>query len=137
MAARRRGHVVWNSDLRSESGVLSATTGGAFSDLSVMWGSYTESADGCASPEEQVASAHAICFAMALSAGLGGHRTPPEKMEGIATVTFDEVDGEWKVVSSELTVRGKVPSLDEAGLRETAEGIRDGCPISQALKDNV
>ena len=54
-----------------------------------MWSSHTESADGCASPEEQVASVHAICFAMALSADLGGRETPPEKMEDIATMTFD------------------------------------------------
>ena len=137
MAARRTADVVWDGDLMSGSGVVSAITSGAFADLPVTWGSRTASADGRTSPEELEASAHASCFAMALSAGLGGRGTPPERMEVSATVTFDEVDGGWKVVSSESTVRGKVPGLDEAGFREAAEGAKDGCPISQALKGNV
>ena len=137
MAARRTANVVWNGDLMSGSGVVSAATSGAFTDLPVSWASRTESPDGRTSPEELVASAHASCFAMALSAGLGGGGTPPEKLEVSVAVTFDEVDGGWKVVSSELTVRGRVPGLDEAGFRKAAEAAKDGCPISQALKGNV
>jgi osmotically inducible protein OsmC len=119
------------------SGVVSASTSGAFGGLPVSWASRTESSDGRTSPEELVASAHASCFAMALSAGLGGSGTPPERLEVSATVTFDQVEGGWKVVSSALTVTGRVPGLDEAGFREAAEGAKDGCPISGALKGNV
>ena len=54
-----------------------------------------------------------------------------------AEVTFDQVDSGWKVVSSALTVRGKVPGLDDDGFKQAAEGAKDGCPISQALKGNV
>jgi osmotically inducible protein OsmC len=74
---------------------------------------------------------------MALSFGLGNAGTPPERLEVSATVTFDQVDGGWKVVSSALTVRGRVPGLDDAGFKQAAEGAKDGCPISQALKGNV
>ena len=137
MAARRQATVVWDGDLMSGSGVVSASTSGAFGGLPVSWASRTESSDGRTSPEELVASAHASCFAMALSAGLGGSGTPPERLEVSATVTFDQVEGGWKVVSSALTVTGRVPGLDEAGFREAAEGAKDGCPISGALKGNV
>ena len=137
MAARRQANVTWEGDLMSGSGVVSAATSGAFSDLPVTWGSRTESADGRTSPEELVASAHASCFAMALSHGLAEGGNPPEKLQVSATVTFDQVEGGFKVVSSELTVRGKVPGLDQAGFREAAEGAKDGCPISGALKGNV
>jgi osmotically inducible protein OsmC len=30
-----------------------------------------------------------------------------------------------------------VPGLDQAGFQKAAEGAKDGCPISQALKNNV
>jgi osmotically inducible protein OsmC len=74
---------------------------------------------------------------MALSAGLGGSGTPPERLEVSARVTFEAVDGGFKVASSALTVRGKVPGLDAAGFAKAAADARDGCPVSQALKGNV
>jgi osmotically inducible protein OsmC len=54
-----------------------------------------------------------------------------------STVTFDRVEGGWRVVSSALAVRGWVPGLDAAGFRKAAEAAKDGCPVSQALKGNV
>ena len=39
--------------------------------------------------------------------------------------------------SSALEVTGEVPGLDQAGFQKAAEGAKDGCPISQALKNNV
>ena len=43
----------------------------------------------------------------------------------------------FKVVSSVLEVRGRVPNIDEAAFVKAAEAAKDGCPISQALKGNV
>ena len=137
MAAIRQADVTWEGDLAKGKGMVSAVTSKAFTGLPVSWGSRTESADGRTSPEELVAAAHASCFSMALSARLGRAGTPPEKLEVNATVTFDQVEGGWKVVSSALKVRGTVPGLDAAGFQEAAEGAKDGCPISQALKGNV
>ena len=137
MAAIRQAEVTWDGDLASGKGVVSARTSQAFTGLPVTWASRTESADGRTSPEELVAAAHASCFAMALSFGLGGAGTPPQKLEVSATVTFDKVDAGWRVVSSALKVRGQVPGIDESAFRQAAEAARDGCPISQALKGNV
>ena len=33
----------------------------------------------------------------------------------------------------ELTTRGSVPGLDDAGFKEAAEGAKAGCPVSRAL----
>jgi osmotically inducible protein OsmC len=137
MAAVRRAEVVWEGSLARGSGKVSGLSSQAFSDLPVSWASRTERANGQTSPEELLASAHASCFAMALSFGLGNAGNPPERLTVSATVTFDQVDGGWKVVSSALTVKGKVPGLDDAGFKEAAAGAKDGCPISQALKGNV
>ena len=137
MAAIRTANAVWQGDLMSGGGVVSAATSGAFSELPVTWASRTESADGRTSPEELIAAAHASCFAMAFSGGLVRAGTPPERLEVSATVTFDQVEGGWRVISSALRVRGRVPGIDDAAFRQAADAAKDGCPISQALKGNV
>ena len=116
---------------------MTASTSQAYTELPVTWASRTESPDGRTSPEELVASAHAACFAMAVSHGLGQAGTPPEKLEVSATVTFGQVKGGWKVASSALNVRGRVPGIDSAGFQKAADAAKGGCPISEALKGNV
>ncbi len=137
MAAVRQADVTWKGDLASGSGVVSASTSRAFNQLPVSWAARTEAADGCTSPEELIASAHASCFAMALSGGLGRAGARPERLEVSARVTFDNVGGGWKVVSSELRVRGWVPGMDASTFQQQAEAAKEGCPVSQALKGNV
>lgn len=137
MAAVRKADVTWEGSLARGSGKVTASSSHAFSDLPVTWASRTEAPDGRTSPEELLAAAHASCFSMALSAALGRAHTPPERLRVTATVTFDQVEGGWKVTSSVLNVHGKVPGLDAAGFQQAAEGAKDGCPISQALKGNV
>lgn len=137
MAATRTAHAVWNGDLQSGSGVVSAVTSKAFDGLSVSWKARTEEPGGSTSPEELVAAAHASCFSMALAAGLGRGGTPPSRLEVDATVTFDQVDQGWKVSSSALRVVGTVPGLDAEGFRAAAEAAKDGCPISQMITGNV
>ena len=137
MAAVRTANATWTGDLMSGSGVVSASTSGAFTDLGVSWAARTEESNGKTSPEELVAAAHASCFCMALSAGLGRAGTPPSKLEVSATVTFEQVEGGFKVASSALAVKGTVPGIDAAAFTAAAEGAKDGCPISGALKGNV
>ena len=137
MAAIRRADASWHGDLLSGNGTVSASTSRAFTGLPVTWASRTEAADGRTSPEELVAAAHAACYSMAFSAGLGRAGTPPTRLEVSATVTFDKVEAGWRVASSALTVRGVVPGITAERFRELAEAAKDGCPISQALKGNV
>jgi len=136
-AAIRRANVVWDGDLMSGKGRVTAASSQAFKELPVTWASRTEQPDGKTSPEELVAAAHASCFSMALSAGLAKARTPPERLEVTAVVTFDKVDAGWRVVSSALEVKGKVPGLDAAGFEKAASEAKEGCPISQMVKGNV
>ena len=137
MAATRQARAVWNGDLAKGSGEVSAISSGRFSALGISWGARTESPQGKTSPEELLAAAHASCFAMALSAGLARAGTPPKKLDVTSTVTFDKVGEDWTVVSSDLEVKGEVPGIDAAAFAKAAEGAKDGCPISRALKNNV
>lgn len=137
MGAVRQASVVWEGDLLGGGGTITGTTSGRIRDIGVSWAARTEAPDGKTSPEELLAAAHASCFAMALSAGLGRAGTPPQRLEVSAAVTFDKVGEGWKVVSSRLTVKGKVPGATAEAFRQAAEAAKDGCPISQALKGNV
>ena len=137
MTAVRRAKAAWEGDLVSGKGTVSAVSSGAFKDLPVSWGARTESPGGKTSPEELIAAAHAACFEMALSGALARGGTPPERLAVTAEVTFDKLDAGWRVVSSALTVVGRVQGLDAAGFRAAAEATRDGCPVSVALKGNV
>jgi osmotically inducible protein OsmC len=137
MAAIRRAEATWSGALATGSGAVSAISSGAFSELPVTWAARTETSDGKTSPEELVAAAHSACFAMALSGSLARAGTPPEQLDVSAEVTFDKLEAGWRVVSSALTVRGRVPGISADDFTAAAEAARDGCPISQALIGNV
>jgi osmotically inducible protein OsmC len=134
MAADRRAEVVWEGSLMEGSGTITNVGSGALGELPVTWTARTESSDGKTSPEELIAAAHASCFSMALSGALAKAGTPPERLETSATVTFVPGTG---VTKSALTVTGRVPGLDAAAFQEAAEGAKEGCPVSGALKGNV
>jgi osmotically inducible protein OsmC len=137
MAAVRRATVKWVGNLASGSGELNADTSRAFSALPVTWASRFEQADGRTSPEELLAAAHATCFSMALSSDLTKAGSPPQQLDVTAEITLDRVDGKATVMSSKLTVRGRVPRIDEAAFKAAAEQAKAGCPISRALQGNV
>ena len=137
MPAIRTATVTWQGDLASGSGTVSSGSSETFRDLPVSWSSRTEQPEGRTSPEELLAAAHASCFAMAFSGNLGRNGTPPEHLHVEAEVTFDKLDAGWTVVSSALTVIGRVPGSTEEDFQAAAEAAKDGCPISRALTGNV
>jgi lipoyl-dependent peroxiredoxin len=137
MAAVRRAEAFWSGDLTSGAGAVSAVSSGVFHDLPVTWAARTEAPEGKTSPEELVAAAHSACYSMAFSAQLGRNGTPPTRLDVSSEVTFAQVEGGWKVESSQLTVRGEVPGISEEDFLRLAEAAKDGCPISGALKGNV
>ena len=134
MAAERHAEAVWEGSLMEGSGTITSTGSGALPELPVTWAARTESSDGRTSPEELLAAAHAACLCMALSHALAEAGNAPERLDASATVTFVPGTG---ITKSALTVRGRVPGIDENAFREAAEGAKDGCPVSGALKGNV
>lgn len=137
MAAVRTATVTWQGDLTDGRGSVSAGSSDTFLDLPVSWASRTEAPEGRTSPEELLAAAHASCFAMAFSAGLAKAGTPPEHLHISAQVTFDKRDAGWTVISSALTVIGRVPGSTHEAFAAAADAAKDGCPISRALAGNV
>ena len=134
--AERTANTVWEGDLAHGNGTLSLKSG-ATDDLNVTWASRTERSDGKTSPEELVASAHASCFSMALSHELSEAGNKPDRLEVSSTVTLDLVDGAPTVTGSKLTVRGKVPGIDQEAFEQAAQGAGKNCPISRALSVDI
>ena len=133
MAAIRRAEATWSGALTSGSGEVSAISSGAFSALPVTWASRTETSDGRTSPEELVAAAHAGCFSMALSAGLGKAGITPTRISTEAKVNFEKVGDGFSITRIDLVTEGEVPGIDEATFLKHAEDAKKGCPISRAL----
>jgi osmotically inducible protein OsmC len=135
--AERQATAVWNGGLMDGSGSFDVGSG-ALPNQPVTWASRTEDPAGRTSPEELIAAAHASCYAMAFSFTLQNAGHTPERLTVTSQVGFGpNPSGGMKVTHSNLTVRGKVPGLDQAQFAELARQGEQGCPVSNALRNNV
>ena len=125
---------MWEGGLKTGKGSYTADSG-SFKGSFAFPNRFEEA--GGTSPEELLAAAHAACLSMALSAGLEKAGTTATRIEVRAACTIEAVGGGPKVSRMALTVRGKVPGIDQKTFVEAAEAAKNGCPISGALKGNV
>ena len=130
--AERNATTGWDGDLAHGHGTVTGASGG-LGDLPVTWASRTERSEGKTSPEELIAAAHASCFSMALAHGLTEAGNAPEHLDVSAKVTLDQRDGAPTVTSSELTVSGRVPGIDQSAFEQAAADAGKNCPVSRAL----
>lgn len=128
--------VAWEGGLMDGKGDARAGSG-AFT-LPVTFPSRIGESGGRTSPEELVAAAHAACYAMAFNATLGKAGGKAARTGVRATITADKGDAGIKVTSSklELTVSG-LEGIDAGQLQDIARQAEGGCPISNALRNNV
>jgi osmotically inducible protein OsmC len=130
-------HAVWDGDLIHGKGTFTLGSG-VTGELPVTWQARTERTPGSTSPEELLAAAHAACYAMAFSSTLAKKGTPPTRLEITATCAFTPIaTGGYRIASMELDVRGQVPGIDQAGFEAAAKEGEQGCPVSNALRNNV
>ncbi len=128
--AERTAQTIWEGRLADGTGTIQPASG-AVAGLPVTWASRTTEPGGKTSPEELAAAAHSSCFAMALALRLGEHDATADQLTVTATVTLDEVDGKPTIVSSDLTVRGRVPGMDARGFQEAVDEAAALCPVSR------
>ena len=130
--AERNAQCTWNGDLAHGKGLVSGASG-ALTELPVTWASRTGRSAGQTSPEELIAAAHASCFSMALANELSQQGNAPDQLEVTARVTLDERDGAPTVTTSEITVDGRVPGIDQEAFTKAATNAGKQCPVSRAL----
>lgn len=124
----------WNGVLRSGNGHFAAGSGAFEGDYTFL--TRFEGAAGT-NPEELIAAAHAACLSMALSVGLEKAGTPATSITTIASCTLEMVDGAAQITKMRLEVRGRVDGIDNDAFVQAAEGAKENCPVSKALKGNL
>src|SRR5438552_4637499 len=127
----RKAKAVWRGTGRDGSGVLS-TDSGVLDATPYSFKTRFESEKGT-NPEELIAAAHAGCFTMALAFGLQAAGLNPTELSTEAAVTLDPDGQGFKISKSALTLRGKVPNLDDAGFARIAGDAEKNCPVSKVL----
>ena len=83
-------------------------------------------------PEELLGAAHAGCFSMALSLGLGKAGFAPQRINTTATVHLDTEN--LRISAIDLDTNARIPGITEQAFLEQAELARNNCIVSQALK---
>ena len=135
MATEKTAKATWEGTLAEGSGRFSLGSG-AVTDQGVTWADRAEGGGGT-SPEELIAAAHASCILMALAGGLVRAGAQPRKLESEARATFDKVGEGFAFTTMAISIRAEVDGIDDAGFQQAAEGAKENCPVSQALKGNV
>lgn len=126
----RSAEAVWKGTLQEGAGTMKMASGAYEGQYS--FSSRFEEGQGT-NPEELIAAAHAGCFSMALSAGLGNAGYSPQRVQTTAEVHLTQGDGGFKISRIHLKTEAEVPDVDEATFQEQAQGAKDGCPVSTAL----
>jgi lipoyl-dependent peroxiredoxin len=130
----READVTWEGTVSRGSGVVSASSSGAF-ELPVTLASRIADPEGKSSPEELLAAAHATCFVTSLGSELARAGTPPERLDVHCTITMDEVEGKGhQIVASVISAAAVAPGADKASLAAAAEAADAGCPFSALIR---
>jgi lipoyl-dependent peroxiredoxin len=132
---KRTASAVWQGDLKKGHGAIS-TQSGVLNNTQYSFSTRFENGIGT-NPEELIAAGHAGCFTMAVSAFLGGAGFTPEALSTEATLTLEQVDGNWTITAVHLDLTGRVPGIDAVKFEELADQAKAGCPVSRVLKANI
>ena len=127
----RKAKAVWSGTGRAGSGQLSSDSG-VLAETPYSFRTRFENENGT-NPEELIAAAHAGCFTMALAFGLQGEGFTPTELSTEAAVTLEQEGQGFRISRSALTLRAKVPNLDEAAFLRLAGEAEKNCPVSRVL----
>lgn len=135
---KRKASAVWRGAGKDGKGTIS-TGSGALKDqaYSTLTRFEDESGRAGTNPDELLAAAHASCFSMALAYQLSGAGHVPQELSTEAVLEMQRGDAGWNILSSHLTVKGKVPGVSKEQFAELANKAKEGCPVSRALSVDI
>ena len=131
----RKAKAVWQGTGREGNGHL-FTDSGVLAETPYSFKTRFENEKGT-NPEELLAAAHAGCFTMALAFRLQRAGYTPTELNTEAAVTLEPEGQGFRITRSALTLRAKVPSLDETKFVELAKDAEETCPVSKVLKTEI
>ena len=131
----RKAKAVWHGTGRAGSGTLSSDSG-VLADTPYSFKTRFETEKGT-NPEELIAAAHAGCFTMALAFQMQAAGLTPTELATEAALTLEQDGQGFKISKSALTLRAKVPNLDQAAFAKMAGEAEKNCPVSKVLKAEI
>jgi osmotically inducible protein OsmC len=127
----RNAKAIWRGSGRAGDGNLS-TDSEVLDNTPYSFKTRFENEKGT-NPEELIAAAHAGCFTMALAFQLQGAGFTPTELVTDAAVSLDPEGQGFRISRSALTLRAKVPNLDQATFDRLAGDAEKNCPVSKVL----
>ena len=123
----------WTGNLMKGSGKVSLDSSNV-GEFDVSFPTRSGNPDGQTSPEELIAAAHSACLAMNLSGVLAGEDLEAEYIDVSSEVTLGpDPAGGFAITDVALTLRAKLPGVDEARFAELAATAERTCPVTKAL----
>jgi len=129
------GTAKWQGGLKDGKGAIS-TKSGALSEYPYGFASRFEGKPGT-NPEELIGAAHSGCFTMALSLILEQAGFKADEMNTKAEITLTKQGDGFAITKSQLTLRAKIPGIDDAKFKELAGMAEKGCPVSKVLNCEI
>jgi osmotically inducible protein OsmC len=128
--AVRNAEATWQGSLKEGKGTMKLGSG-AFEGRFSFSSRFEEGAG--TNPEELIGAAHAGCFSMALSSGLGKEGFTPVRISTKAQVTLDKVEGKSRITKIHLETIAEVPGISLERFLKIADATKSDCPVSAAL----
>ena len=131
----KKGSAVWKGSLKEGGGTISSESGVL---KNAPYGFKARFEDGPGTnPEELIGAAHAACFSMALSLGLGNAGFTAESIQTEAAVRLEKVGDGFAITHSDLVCVAKIPNIDDKTFQQIAEQTKSGCPVSKVLNAKI
>jgi osmotically inducible protein OsmC len=128
---KREASATWTGDLKQGKGSFK-TQSGALKDIPFSFVTRFEDQPGT-NPEELIAAALASCYSMALSAALSSRGQEVIQIITQASVSFEQVQGQWTINGVHLDVNASLPNMDPREFQVIARETKENCPVSRAL----
>jgi lipoyl-dependent peroxiredoxin len=132
---KRTASAQWTGDLTTGGGTLS-TASGILSSTPYSFKSRFEQGSGT-NPEEHLAAAHAGCFTMALSNGLGQAGIKPQSLETTCTITLEKGSEGFAITQSHLELKAKVPGASKEAFENAVQQAKANCPVSKLFDTEI
>ena len=132
---KRSASAHWSGGIKDGQGTITTETG-VLSEATYGFKSRFEDGPGT-NPEELIAAAHAGCYSMALSLGLGNAGFTADSIDTKAAVTLAKDGDGFTITTVDLSCRAKVPGIDAATFDSITQATKLACPVSKVLKAEI